>query len=365
MIGIVAEFNPFHKGHKHLIETARALTGDGTVVCAMSGSMVQRGDVAIFDKWQRARAAIDGGADLVAELPAVCVLQSAENFALGGVRLLQMLGADKLCFGCECADADLLKEIAKIRLDEPTEYKTALKCALNDGAGYPKACEIALKTCITGLPDEALKPNSTLAASYITAAMRLGADMEFVPIKRIGGYHDESTDVLYPSATAIRKAVMSGQMHADAVYDIEKISALIIGFFRLTPTEKLGGICGMEPGMANRMKKAAAKAGSVAEFVENCISKRCTAHRIRRVMLCALLGIREFELPSYVRVLAFNEKGAEALRCAKANGADIVTKAARYNFADGGMFQKDILATDVAALCLAKEAGRDFTTQIF
>ena len=125
--GIICEFNPFHKGHKYLIEQTRKQTHADAVICIMSGSMVQRGDVAIFDKWTRAKAAVQNGADLVIELPVCYVLQSADNFALGAVEILNGLNADGISFGSEYADEELLKRIAEIKKSEPEEYKKTFK----------------------------------------------------------------------------------------------------------------------------------------------------------------------------------------------------------------------------------------------
>lgn len=370
MIGIVAEFNPFHAGHEHLIRTAKNAANGADAVCVMSGSMVQRGDVAIFDKWQRAKEALCGGADLVAELPTSVVLQSADNFALGAVRILQLLGADTLAFGCECENIEILKEIARIKNAEPEKYKKTLKDALKSGMGYPASCEAALKHCLGNLPSEAFGPNSTLAAAYIASSEKFGAKMKFLPVKRIGNYHSTEKDVEFPSATAIREAILSKENHPLSekyknikIYDIEKISPLILGFFRLTSEDKLSKACGMEPGLAAMMKKAAAKSSSVKEFTENCVSKRFTAHRIRRAMLCSLLEIESFTLPDYVRVLAFNKNGAKILKSAKeCEKCTVVTKTANYDFSQTGMFSKDILSTDIAALCTGENSGRDYTT---
>ena len=327
--GIICEFNPFHDGHKYLIEKTREITGTDAIVCVMSGSVVQRGDVAVYDKWTRAECAVKNGADLVVELPAVCVLQSADNFADGGVSILNGLGATGIAFGCECANVDTLKEIADISFNEPEEYKIALKNSLDEGNGYPVACEEALKTCINNLDESVFAPNSTLASAYIKASLKQGADFDFCAIKRIGDYHSEDLNVSYPSATAIRNRLLKEN---ENVYDIKKLTSLILGFFRLEDEDMLNNICQMEPGLANRMIKAAGEAVSLDDFISKCVTKRYTAHRIRRAMLCSLFGIREYKRPDYARVLAFNDKGAEILKQAKKKEKiEIITKIQKYN----------------------------------
>ena len=154
-IGIICEYNPFHFGHKYHIEKSKEITGAKNVVCVMSGSMVQRGDVAIFDKWQRAKSAIDNGADLVIELPVHYVLQSAENFAYGAVSLLDSLNVvDTISFGAETDDIRLLEKIAEETLLPSDEYILKLKEKLADGNGYPSASEYALKSIFKNLPNQ-------------------------------------------------------------------------------------------------------------------------------------------------------------------------------------------------------------------
>lgn len=367
--GIICEFNPFHDGHRYLIRKTREITGADGIVCAMSGSMVQRGDVAIFDKWSRAEAAIEGGADLVIELPACYVLQSSDIFAYGGVALLSRLGVRGLSFGSECDNLSLLKKAARVRLNEPPEYKEAFAGAINSGFGYPAACEAGLRACLGDISDELTRPNCTLAISYIKAALELDSNLEFTAVKRIGDYHSKSLNSAFPSATAIRSSIMNIQANRykdTEVYNIEKLSALILGFFRTADLQRLNNISGMEPGLAGRMISASRESASVSEFVEKCTSKRYTAHRIRRVMLCSVLGITGCEEPGYIRVLALNDTGAQILKNAKKNTAlSIVTKTSDYKYKPGDMFSKDILATDIAALCCGKKASRDFTQAPF
>lgn len=363
--GIVCEFNPFHDGHRYLIQKTRELTGTDAIVCVMSGSMVQRGDVAVFDKWQRAASAVKNGADLVVELPVGCVLQSADKFAEGAVSLLNDLGASGISFGCECDNTELLTTLADIRESEPDEYKTALKAALDAGRGYPSACEEAIRKCMPDIEEEAFGPNSTLAAAYIKAARRLNGKMKFNAVKRIGEYHSTDLNVSYPSATAIREKLLRGEGECNCdIYDISRIAPLILGFFRLADEEELKDICSMEQGLAKRMIKAAGESASVDEFVSKCVTKRYTAHRIRRVMLCALLGIKQYQAPEYARVLAIGGKGAQILKEAKKSGkTEIITKIQKNKISE--MLRQDILATDIASLCCGKKSGADFLTTPF
>lgn len=368
--GIVCEFNPFHSGHRYLMEQTIKQTNADALICVMSGSMVQRGDIAVFDKWTRAKAAVQNGADLVIELPTAYVLQSADTFACGAVEILNSLQADGISFGTETDDTELLRKLAALKIDEPPKYTEVLKASLDSGTGYPSACEKAARACIPDLPDEIFKPNATLAVSYICAAMRANTNLKFNAVKRVGDYHDETLSGDFSSASAIRKEILNGNLSVlpseygkNDIYDIESIAPLILGFFRLKKSDELSGISGMESGLAGRMIKAAKNSASLDDFIAQCVTKRYTAHRIRRCILCSLLGITRIEKPTYARVLALNKTGAAVLKEAAAKSdLDIITKTADYRYTPDSMFEKDILATDLQALCGRKKASVDFTT---
>ncbi|NTV90828.1 MAG: nucleotidyltransferase family protein, partial [Clostridiales bacterium] len=238
VLGIIAEYNPFHNGHLYHLRKSRLLTGARYVVCVMSGNFIQRGGPAIADKWSRAEMALSCGADLVIELPAVYAMSSAEYFAGGGVSLLNSLGiVDFLSFGSECGNLDEMKTLAEILSSEPAEYKAFLKDALDTGISYPAARESALmkylsRTSCNGFPDEALKlagiiksPNNILGIEYLKAIMRTGSVIKPVTVGRTGSaYNSEELQGTMSSATAIRKSLqslwpeyMKGSMTAKAV----------------------------------------------------------------------------------------------------------------------------------------------------
>ena len=160
-IGIICEYNPFHFGHKYHIEKTKELFGCENIVCIMSGSMVQRGECAIFDKWQRAKYAIEAGADLVIELPTYYVLQSADIFASGAIEIFDKLNIiDAISFGSECGNVNMLSSVAEIM--ETKEYNNEIKELLNSGLSYPKASEQALIKCLPTTDKKLFKPNVCL-----------------------------------------------------------------------------------------------------------------------------------------------------------------------------------------------------------
>lgn len=214
VVGIVAEYNPFHNGHRYHIEEARKCTGADFVVVVMSGDFVQRGEPAVIDKYHRTEMALSQGADLVLELPAAFACASAEYFATGAVSLLHALGCvDTLCFGSECGHLDLLEEIADLFIQEPSEYKEYLKTALKSGYSFPAARDEALKEYFAEdlvktaqIASVLSAPNNILGIEYIKALKVLGSSIRPVTITRMGqGYHETTFSDSFCSATALRR----------------------------------------------------------------------------------------------------------------------------------------------------------------
>lgn len=373
-VGIICEYNPFHYGHKYHIEQAKKISGAQNVVCIMSGSMVQRGEPAIYDKWERAKAAIDNGADLVIELPAYYALQSADNFAFGAVSILNMLDiVDAICFGAETDDIALLQRAGKLLVAPTEEYRKALSEKLDGGCSYPAACEYAFRKCINEAEDSLFSPNNTLGICYIAALSRLNSPIEPICIKRNNDYHSHETSDEFKSATAIRDMIASGSDYSDFAPDYSCLSthmlsnadSYILGFFRNASPQSLENIKGYENGLANLVIASAKKACTSAELFAMCTSKRYTLHRIKRFCACALIGIQGELSPDYVRILGFNAKGASLIKEIKKHSAlTPVTKAA--DFGGSAMYDMDIAATDFAALCANRVSericGKDYLT---
>ena len=205
-IGIICEYNPFHRGHLRQLRLARGQAGEeGAVVCLMSGNYVQRGEPAIFPKSLRAEAALRCGADLVLELPLTAALSSAEGFAAEGVRILSALGCDGLCFGTETEDPALLRRSAEANLDPA--FDELLRRELKSGCSYAAARQRALTAL--GAGEGVSSPNDILAVEYLKALLRQNSPMEPLPIHRPGSYHAEALDPEAPSATALRAALAS------------------------------------------------------------------------------------------------------------------------------------------------------------
>lgn len=323
--GIVAEYNPFHNGHKYQIEETKKRCGATHIVAVMSGNFTQRGDAAVFDKYRRAEAALKNGVDLVIELPVAYALASAEQFALGAVSLLRDLGCvDMISFGSECGDIELLHETAGAVMyaQEHDDFFRYMRA----GYTFPSALQ---KTIETYYEDDIIKtltePNNTLAVEYLKAVNELGCAFEPVTVKRFGAAHDSDDSVdVYASASKIRKHILNGEDYSsfvpeiiDAEYaDIKNLETAILAKIRTMTKKEIEKVPNVLMGLENRIYKAAKVSTSLAELYGLIKTKRYTMARIRRIVLSCFIGIRKTDLkknPSYIRILGMNGKGREIL----------------------------------------------------
>ena len=211
---VVCEYNPFHNGHKYQLERIREESGCDKILCLMSGCFTQRGDMALFDKYTRARHAVENGADLVLELPAAFAAGSAEQFARGAVHILASIPAVKvLCFGCESGTKEDFLAAAGATLSEDRQFKALLKENMKDGTSYVKARTQAVLALHKEM-DERLftQPNNILGIEYCRALLQEGKGIEPLPLARVGGgFREEGLLQNFSSATAIRSAVARGE----------------------------------------------------------------------------------------------------------------------------------------------------------
>ena len=331
-VGVICEYNPFHLGHARQLELLRQKLGPETaIVCLMSGNYVQRGEPAIFDKCVRARAAAEAGADLVLELPVTAVLRSAEGFAAEGVRILSALGCGFLGFGCESGDGD-----ASLRAAEAScmpEFEQALRTNMQTGLSYAAARQRALEAL--GQDGQLLmKPNDILAFEYCRALLTQNSPMRPLAVLRPGDYHADTPDAENPSATAVRRLILSGgdwrrYVPAECLYEEAAPHTLIWGeramLARLRGLEKQDwaqAAHGSE-GLWSKVWRAVQTQPDYEHILEAAKSKRYPHTRLQRLLLCAYLGIdagQLAEVPPYVRALAFDERGQTLLRQAKKRG---------------------------------------------
>ncbi len=350
---IICEYNPFHKGHAYQIARTKELCGANFVVAIMSGNYVQRGDVAIFPKEIRAKAALNCGADLVIELPTVFAMETAEIFAAKAVEIANATGIiDFLSFGAEDDNTDSLTRIARFLAEEPKEFSRILKSELDKGIAYPSARANAISQFLGKEASETVStPNNILAVEYCKALIASNSTITPVAIKRKGADHDsESIKDGYSSATNIRSLLLSGDKEAAFSYipqechqsfesvELHSTKAMeksIIAELMKMPASSLAEISDVGEGMENRIKSAALTAETLENLVDSIKTKRYVHSRIRRILLSAYLGIihsdRKAPVP-YIKILDHNEKGQELIaKMKKASSLPVVRNTSQIN----------------------------------
>lgn len=328
-IGIICEYNPFHRGHRKQFDLLRAAHGEETaLVCLMSGDFVQRGEPALYPREVRAEAAVRAGASLVLELPVTYALRSAEGFASGGVEILTALGVcDGLSFGCESAAG--LTGTAELLLSP--EFPMALRRELDRGVSFAAARQRALEA-LGGDGSVIATPNNILAVEYCKAILRQNSPLKPLPILRQGGYHDTVPDLENPSAASLRAAADFLPYVPEETrccyenrpqYRLEYGERAMLARLRTIPEAEFAAVPYGGEGLWRKVRRACLDGGSVEEIRTAAKSKRYAYTRLSRLLLCAYLGISAelLERPApWVRVLAFDERGRALLRNIRENG---------------------------------------------
>lgn len=404
VLGIIAEYNPFHNGHLYHLQESKKQTGSTYTVAIMSGNFTQRGSTSIIDKWSKAEIALYCGVDLVIELPVLYSISSAENFADGAIKILDSLKVvDYLSFGAETADVPTLQQIAEVLYTEPRKYKTFLSHELRKGLSFPKARENALMMYLNDIrrfTNVISSPNNILGIEYLKALMKYKSNMQPVAIHRSSvGYNDlEYTDNM-ASSTAIRNIIknngfdalrnvipepsysilMKNIQHGHIVPDLSTFEKEIIYNLRKMDVSEIAGLPDVSEGLEFALKNAANSCNTLNEFLNIIKSKRYTTTRIQRILLYSLLGItkKDMELSKkvtpYVRVLATNKRGKYLIsEILKANPKlEIVTSVKRYLDSNPNknyqlLLDKDIWATNVYTIGYEADSWNnlDFTKKI-
>ena len=391
IIGIVAEYNPFHTGHGYQMAESRTQLGENApVIAVMSGNWVQQADCAIADKWTRARLALMGGADLVLELPTVFATASAETFGRGAVELLSATGlVTHLSFGSECGSVDGLRAVAGC-LTSP-EYHAAVTALAQTGLPFAVCREQAVRQLLGGDEGELLAtPNNNLGVEYIKALQLMGSDITPMTVQRRGAAHNAIAHdaPAHLSATQIRAGLRQGDYHSPAPYLMEGAREVlmnspipsfktaeraILAKLRTMTAEDWARLpdSGAAEGLPQRLEKAGRLCRSLEEFYEAVKTRRYTHARLRRLVLWAYLGLTADarpEHPLYIRVLGFNERGQALLKDMKKTATlPVITKPAHARKLEGearAQFEREALYTDLYDLCFdtVPVPGREFTT---
>ena len=384
IVGIIAEYNPFHNGHAYQIEKIRETTGADYIIAAMSGDFTQRGEPAIIDKYARAQMALSCGVDLVVELPALWAVSSAESFARAGVCLFDQMGCvDELCFGAETGNVPLLSLVADILAEEPDAYKEILVSCLKDGKAFPLARATALEQYLSAvdfnsnvspvtdslklqeLSDILSAPNNILAIEYLKSLKLCHSNIRPHPILRNGaGYHNTDISAPNASASAIRSVLKSVSATPDAAcksdhnecfweqslkhtMPVEAFNVFsdylkhfpymgaddfsqILGYLLLTSSaESLSSFVDCNYEIARRLKKNLFSFSSVEQFTELNKSRDITYTRMSRVFMHMLLQMKTSDLilakncnyVPYIRPLGFRKSSSGVLSQLKKHSA--------------------------------------------
>ena len=337
VIGIVGEYNPFHYGHKYHIEQTKKLLGeDAPVVCVMSGDFIQRGEAAVYSKFARAEAAVKCGADLVLELPAPWALSSAENFAKGAVGLLGALGVvTHLSFGSECGEVAPLEKLAETLIDPIMIKEIKNVMAEDDTISFAMARERAVEKRVGELASQLELPNNILAVEYIKAIYNLRLELIPVTVQRFGSGHDAVSESGPRSASELRTRLSRGMDITDSVPPeaaeiyarednlgrgpvmMEQLESAIISRLRMLSLEDFARLPDAGAGLGNRLASACREESGLDAIAAAAKSKRYALSRIRRMLMCAAIGITAEmaeDIPPYARVLAANERGCALLK---------------------------------------------------
>lgn len=373
---IISEFNPFHNGHRYLIEQTRA-HGATHIAAIMSGNFVQRGDAAVYDKFTRTRTALENGVDLVIELPERICLTAAEGFGKGAIEIIAALGCvDMLSFGSECGNLAALREASGAI--EYVVHTPEFSDLTVRGKSYPAALSEAIRQYYTDDVAETIAcPNNTLAIEYLNALDNVASTIEPFTVKRFGAAHDsdDNSHSEFSSGSALRKKILMCEDCSDfapivdaPTADLSRLERAVLSSLRMMSADDFDSIYDCANGLGARLHKAVRCACSLNELYFLTKTKRYTLARIRRAVLCGFLGIdRRFALekPAYIRVLGMNARGREILAAANCPlPIDTSLKALSKKSREAAR-QANFTArcTDIYSLCFEKPlpCGSDFT----
>ena len=394
-IGIIAEYNPFHNGHLYQIQKAKELTGADTVIAVMSGNFTQRGDTSLINKFEKAKIALQNEVDMVIELPTIYSISSAENFALGGIKILNEIGnIDYLVFGIEEENLEKLQAIADVLVNEDDEFKRNIKEELDKGNSYPKAREIVLKKVLSSENVENImqKPNNILAIEYLKALKTTNSKIKPFAIKRKNTMHnDENINENYASGTYIRKLFIENNFNeikkvvpkytyerllelknqGTYVSSINDFSDIVIYKIRTMTKEEISKIADVNEGLENSIKLASTSCKTIDEIVDKVSTKRYTKTRISRILTYILLYITKSEMEQsknanqYIRVLGINKKCEGILKTI--NNDKLITSLKKFeeNNRENQLLNIDKKATEIYTIKYPKsvQAKLDYTSK--
>lgn len=334
--GIIAEFNPLHKGHEELLHFAKS---EGVIII-LSGNFTQRGSPAIMDKFLRAELAMKAGADLVLELPFLYACSAGQDFARGAVEILCRFGVSRLAFGMETPEFEFMP-LVDVMLNEGEDYRGILHQELQRGASFTKANALALDKILPGSREFLTKPNNLLGISYILQIKRNNYSMEIKPLKRSGKFRSKDIREMLEAERKIfdmlpdysREIILEADEQGRLCRE-KNLWPLLQNMFIRSKPEELRRIYGIDEGIEGLFLRNWPDSKGLDDFIGRCVCARYTRAHIRRRLIYVLLGLERWEIWGalkykipYVRVLAFNKRGREILRyCKKNSDIRIITR---------------------------------------
>lgn len=386
IVGVVAEYNPFHRGHAYQLQAAREAAQADYVLAVMSGCFTQRGDAALLSPALRAEMALCSGADAVILLPALWSVRDAEHFALGSISLLASLGTDALSFGSENASAEKLEAAAQVLEESSDVLNRAVTAYLAQGMGYPSAMAKACEDLYPGVGSMLASPNNTLGICYLRALRRLGASMEVFPIQRKGNYHASDFSEQMPSATAVRSGILRGEWQRAYAAMPEECASLLrregldgrihrpdalndalLYRLRTMTAADYAALPGISEGIDDRLRRAARQCSSKAALLDEASTRRYPRARLNRLCTHALLGVtqqdvEETPLPTAALLLGFHKDAAPLLSHLAQGTLLLVGRASEYPAAR--WLDIEAMAWDVWGLGCGMPAGGLYTRSV-
>lgn len=365
--GIICEFNPFHNGHKYLIDEAKRLTGS-QILCLMSGDFVQRGTPAIQEKYARAKTAIACGADIVLELTTIFACSNAENFAFGAVKILKSLGVSELAFGVEESNLETLEKIAQIKLENSLNFQNTFKNEIENGLNYNTALKRAIAKEFGN--EEVLeilaKPNNILAIEYLTAIKKLDAKIKPIAIQRAdNGYNSNISKSTFLSASGIREKLKNNEdisnfvpykLNKDEIFDAkanDRFEALILSNLRQLKPEVLETFYDFSEGIEYRIKEFANTYSSLDEIVDKVSTPRYRKPRVQKLLLypslCVTKKIASLAKTTkpVAKLLAISKSSKQILAEINKSKINLIVTNKDYEILNKA--QKQIIEIDLAA----------------
>lgn len=377
-LGIISEFNPFHNGHKYLLDKAKKELKTDLAVSIMSGDFVQRGEAAIMDKFSRARVAINCGFDLVIEMPSFVTLQSAEFFAKKSVNILNKINIDYLVFGIENINTDDFLKACKVIIENEKNIDSKIKSLIASGLSYPKSHNKALLDFVSS---DFLSSNNILALEYMRALYKINSKIKPYPINRFKTKNEDQSinDKNFASSTAIRNNLgndiknlipnesyseLSNFMNEYKYFDYDYIYK-IFKYKILIEKSDMSNILGYEDGLDNYLSKIAIIKDSYKDFLGQATSLRYTKSRIKRLVLNYILSytvdLNDYDI-SFINILAYNKKAAEIFKNLSKNLNIVINKSDLKNLSKSDLliYNKIIRASNLYSLGIAREIDYDF-----